>query len=318
MADARTPTVIVAICTFRRAALVQTLASLALLNDCGMAVEVAVADNDTTPSARDTVERAALDHPLPLAYLHAPARNISVARNALLDHARARGARLLVFVDDDETVRPEWLAEFVRAWADQGCGAMLGPVRAGYPDHTPEWMIRARVHDTLPVTGRDGRIRTGYGGNTLLDLSDPAWSEVRFDPARGRSGGEDTAIFADYVAAGGRIGYAPKAVVDEPVLPDRVTLHWLLNRRYRMGQSHASIVARGVGPAGRVGAAGMAAAKAVACGGMALLSATDPARRNSQLMRAALHAGAVAHLAGALPPEIYGTTPGLPRDPKGI
>ena len=131
-----------------------------------------------------------------------------------------------------------------------------------------------------------------------------------FDPARGRSGGEDSAFFADFLGAGGRIAFAEDAVVHEVVPPERARLAWLLRRRYRMGQTHASLIARDRSRAGRMRAAGLAAAKALACGGMALLGAARPAWRNRQIMRAALHVGAAARLGGARQIEIYGTAPG--------
>nr|WP_111300715.1 glycosyltransferase [Paracoccus saliphilus] len=311
------PSVVIAICTFRRPELAQTLASLRDLEPCGMPVTIAVADNDAAPTAQDLVTRIAADHPLPLTYLHAPSANISIARNALMDHAQLSGIRLLVFVDDDQIANPAWLRGLIQAWSAQSVGAILGPVVAAYPEGVPDWMVRARPHDTLPVTDAGGRIRTGYTGNSLMDLADPAWQGLRFDLARGRSGGEDTALFADYAAAGGRIGFAADAILHETIPADRAKLSWLLRRRYRMGQTHASILARRAGMGGRFGAAGLASAKALACGVMALGRAADPAGRNPQLMRAALHAGAVAQLLGAQQIELYGTTPGLTHNPKG-
>lgn len=307
--------VLIGICTFRRPELAETLASLEGLDPCGLPVAVAIADNDRTPSARERVDAIAAAHPLPIAHLHAPQANISVARNALLDHARATGARLLVYLDDDETVEPAWLSRLVAAWregqqAGPRAGAVLGPVRAHYRAGAPGWMDQARAHDTWPVFGTNGTITGGYTCNTLIDLADPAARGLRFDPARGRSGGEDSAFFADFLAAGGRIAFAPDAVVHEVVPRDRARLAWLLRRRYRMGQTHASLVARDRSLAGRLGAAGLAAAKALACGGLALLGAARPAWRNRQILRAALHVGAAAHLGGARQIEIYGTAPG--------
>ncbi|WP_265502470.1 glycosyltransferase family A protein [Paracoccus beibuensis] len=309
--------VLIGICTFRRPELAQTLASLRDLKPCGMGVRIAVADNDDTPSARDLVARVAQDHPVPIVYLHAPAGNISIARNALLDHAEAVGARLFIYLDDDQTARPEWLQQLVAAWRADPAGAVLGPVNAAYPPQVPAWMVSTRAHDNRPVMASDGRIRAGYTGNNMIDMADPTWRGLRFDPRRGRSGGEDTAWFADYLAAGGRIAFAPAAVIDEAVPPGRATLPWLLRRRYRMGQTHASIVARGRGRLGRVGAAALAAVKAFACCAMAAARAADPARRNPQLMRAALHLGATLHLAGARQVELYGSSPGLPGSSKG-
>ena len=77
-----------------------------------------------------------------------------------------------------------------------------------------------------------------------------------------------------------------------------------------MGQTHAGLIARSLSRRGRLRAAGLAAAKALACGGLALLGAARPAWRNRQIMRAALHVGAAAHLGGAPGIEIYGTATG--------
>lgn len=303
---------LIAICTYRRPAIADTLASLARLEPCGLPLRIAVADNDSEPSARAQVEAIAASHPLPITYLHAPAANISIARNALLDHARATGARLLAWIDDDETAEPGWLAHLVAAWrAGQGgpdgsIGAVLGPVRAHYGPGAPAWMEDARPHDTNPVF-RGGTISEGYTGNTLFDLDDPALRRLRFDLDRGRTGGEDSAFFAAFLKGGGRIGFAEGAVVHETVPADRAQMGWLLRRRYRMGQTHASLIAGDRGPLGRLSAAGLAGAKAAACTGLALLGAARPDRRNRQMMRAALHVGAVARLIGARHIELYGT-----------
>lgn len=306
--------VLIAICTYRRPGIAATLDSLARLDPCGMPVRIAVADNDAQPSARERIEDIAARHPLPITYLHAPAGNISIARNALLDHARATGARLIAWIDDDETADPGWLASLVAVWragsteqpTGTGVGAVPGPVLADYLPGAPAWMTQARPHDTLPVI-RDGVITSGYTCNMLLDLADPAVGMLRFDPDRGRTGGEDSAFFAAYVAAGGRIGFADAARVHETVPEDRAAMGWLLRRRYRMGQTHASLIAQGRGAAGRLAAAGLAGAKAAACAGLALLAAGRPERRNAQIMRAALHLGAVAQLAGARRMELYGS-----------
>ncbi|RJE78712.1 glycosyltransferase family 2 protein [Paracoccus sp. JM45] len=309
--------VLIGICTFRRAELADTLASLEGLTPCGLPVAIAIADNDGQPSARDLVEGIATRHAMPVTYLHAPQTNISIARNALLDHARATGARFLVYLDDDETVEADWLMHLVQTLEDTDAGAVLGPVRAHYQPTAPAWMDHARAHDTLPVFDKNGVITSGYTCNVLIDLADPAVEHLRFNPSRGRAGGEDSAFFADFLAAGGSISFAPKAMVHETVPDDRARLAWLLRRRYRMGQTHASLAAKDSPRKGRIRSAGVAMAKAAACGGLAIIGAARPAQRNRQLMRAALHIGAVAYLGGARQIEIYGTAQErLDTDPR--
>lgn len=304
--------VLIGICTYRRPELEATLNSLRDLAPCGLPVSIAIADNDETPSAQSRVAGIAATHPLAITYLHAPKGNISIARNALLDHARSSGARLLVFMDDDETAEPGWLAALVRAWQTppdgRAAGAVLGPVTAHHGPKAPDWMRQARAHDTLPVYDGDGAITSGYTCNVLIDLADPAMSGLRFDPLRGRAGGEDSAFFAAFLAAGGQIAFAPQAMLHETVPAERARLAWLMRRRYRMGQTHASLIVQGRSWTGRMGAAAVAGAKALACGGMALIGVARPAWRNRQLMRAALHVGAVAYLGGARQIEIYGNS----------
>ena len=110
----------VCVCTFRRASVSDLLASLAKLETPGWRVRVIVADNDDQPSARETVESAFAAFRLDGRYIHAPARNISVARNACLDAAQAP---LVAFIDDDPDVIDVALA-------------------AGFPAQLAEWVPR--------------------------------------------------------------------------------------------------------------------------------------------------------------------------------
>ena len=110
----------ICVCTFRRVSLADTLSSLfglALRPD--WLVRVIVADNDALPSAQPIVEQAACKAPFPVLYVHAPMRNISVARNACLDAATAR---FVAFIDDDELATPLWLAALIDRQAQASAG----------------------------------------------------------------------------------------------------------------------------------------------------------------------------------------------------
>jgi succinoglycan biosynthesis protein ExoM len=304
--------VIIGICTFRRAAIAETLGSLAVLDMPRHPVSLIVADNDDHPSAAETIARVALTHPLRVRYIHAPARNISVARNAILAAAREAGARYLAFLDDDETALPGWLTGLLAQISAGDMAAVVGPVRAVYCPGAPGWMQRGAVHDIWPRLDAKCMVREAYTSNVILDLATPCLQTLNFDPARGRTGGEDTAFFHAVKAAGGRIGFAPDAMVHEIVPPNRAALRWLLRRRYRMGQTHGSLIATGRGWWGRSAALALAASKALACLGMAGLHTFDPLRRNLALMRGALHAGAVAELIGLGQIELYGEAAAQP------
>lgn len=284
-------TVDVCICTFRRPHVVNTLASVSLLEiPEGVSLRVIVADNDDTPSAQIAVEGAAAQHGLNLRYLHAPARNISVARNACLDAATGD---YLAFIDDDEIVETGWLKALLAEAEKSYAPIVLGPVYAIYAPTTPHWMRAGDFHSTKP-TWVNGIIRTGYAGNVLILRSAPALQGLRFREDLGISGGEDTAFFGSAHAAGALIAYAKDAVALEGVPEQRATYAWLRGRRFRYGQTHAMLL-MGAGEPHQKHLL-LATIKGCICYAMATVYALFPLKRRQWLLRGALHWGAVAQL----------------------
>jgi succinoglycan biosynthesis protein ExoM len=292
----------VCICTFRRPAIVETLRSVAAQSDVDpSSVRIIVADNDETPSACDLVLREAEALGLDVHYVHAPARNISLARNACLNAAQADW---VAFLDDDETASPKWLAALLAEAERGGWDAVLGPVEALYTDGAPAWISAGRFHSTAPVWV-GGEIHTGYSGNVLIRRALVEEARLRFDPQFGRSGGEDVDFFYRFRDLGGRIGYAGDALATEPVPPSRARLWWLLLRSFRAGQTHATRILRTRRLLGRFAAASTALGKALVCMGMALVAAPWAVRRNRWLIRGALHWGVVQRLAGRREISLY-------------
>ncbi|RAK56390.1 glycosyltransferase family 2 protein [Phenylobacterium soli] len=292
----------VGVCTFRREAVAETLASLAAQDlPPGVRMRVIVADNDETPSAEPRVRDAAVRLGLDLAYVHAPARNISRARNACVDAARGD---FLAFLDDDETAAPGWLAALLAEAQRGGWDAVLGPVKAVYGDDAPPWLAAGDFHSTAPVEV-GGRILKGYAGNVLLRGEAIAAHGLRFDEALGRQGGEDDDFFYRLTDAGGRIGFAPDALAHEPVPPTRASLKWLMTRSFRTGQTHGSRLSQQHRGPARLAQMGLAAAKGGVCLAGAAATAWSPKDRSRWLVRGSLHAGAVARLAGLRELQLY-------------
>ncbi len=298
----------VCVCTYRRPSVTDTLASLdAMVLPDNVHLRILVVDNDQTPSARGRVRTFAQKAGTQIDYLHCPASNISIARNGALS---AGSARFLAFIDDDEEATPGWLAALLATQQKTGAAAVLGPVRADYDETAPAWMQAAKVHATRPVWV-DGTIRTGYTCNALIDRHHPSVTPLQFDLSLGRSGGEDTTFFAELHARGGRIAFARDALVTEPVPDTRASFGWLAKRRFRMGQTHAHVLRRdrSFSPIWEIP---KAAAKTLACLGLAGAFALTPPKRNLAILRACLHAGVVAALIGKPTLELYGAEPPHP------
>lgn len=301
-----TTKIAIGVCTFRRAALTDTLDSLAAQvlpqdTDCC----VIIADNDETQSALPLVEKAQCANPLPLHYVHAPARNISLARNALLETATLLGADYLAIIDDDAVATPDWTAQLLKAINAAGSDVALGKVNAIYRPDTPAWMQNVRPHDAAPVIQRDGRILTGYTCNAILRLNSPTVQGRRFNPSMGVTGGEDDVFFSGMVREGGTICFAPDAVVYEDVPQARESLRYLLLRRFRAGQTYGLITAPDRGRGLGVAQLTKAAAKTTALLTWAGLNAFSQDRRMNALLRAALHAGVCSHILGRKTLELY-------------
>lgn len=288
----------VLMCTFRRTEVAQSLASLdrQILPD-GVTMRVIVADNDETPSAKERVEA----HPMscPVHYVHAPARNISIARNACLDNATADW---VAFIDDDEEAHPDWLASLLRTAKSSGVDGVFGPAIAEYGAEAPDWMREQDHHSNIPER-RAGVVQTGHTCNALLRWGDVPWREARFDLQRGRSGGEDTEFFFRLGQMGATFEIDMDAIVTEPVAPKRLTLGWLFRRKFRMGQSYAAS-APGLG--GRIKLFLSACGKAAICGLAALAFTFSPEKRRYWALRGALHLGVCAGCLSMKQPEIYG------------
>jgi succinoglycan biosynthesis protein ExoM len=294
------------LCTFRRPEVRDTLLSLDALDLPGdVAARVVVCDNDTSPSAQEIVSATAETMRLPVHYLHAPALNISVARNAGLDAATERGAQWVAFIDDDETADADWLARLLGCASQSTADAVFGPSLAEYRTDAPAWVRRRDYHSNHPVS-RGGIVQTGHTCNALLRWADTPWQGERFDIARGRSGGEDTEYFFRLNRAGARFEVCDTAIVREGVAPERLSFRWIFRRKFRSGQSYSTVTR---GAAARVALAASAGGKLLICCGAALILGWSRDRRNFWLLRGALHAGVIAGCLDTPQPEIYGTEP---------
>ena len=288
----------VCICAFRRESLSETLASIAAQVAPNLDIRVIVADNDDTDRRRAAIKAHGATLGLSLKYIHAPARNISIARNACLDEATSEW---IAFIDDDEVARPEWLANLVAART--GMDVIFGVSQACYGPEAPKWIVEGDFHSNR--ISRSDPSWNGYTANVLMNRRTIKREGLRFSEALGQTGGEDTMLFFEAHQSGARFGYAPDAIVDEPTPPARASLRWLLLRRFRSGQIHYMLLKHSTGAAGGAVAAGL---KAGWCSTRAFLALANFPRAAEHLLRGSLHLGVVAAGIGIAPYREYGKT----------
>jgi glycosyltransferase involved in cell wall biosynthesis len=237
----------VVICTLdRHERLLEALRSL-FAQDVppGLVHEILVVDNSAAGNARELVARLAEARPGLVRYRSEPRTNLSHARNTAL--AEARG-RLVAFMDDDMKAPPGWLAAAVAAMERTQADVLLGKIvpefeevlgwASGLAD-SDRWFGRVypATEDGVLRTRRDGHIPGAGIGNTVLRRAAlPSDQAAPFDPAFGRSGGEDTDLLQRLGQRGAVIAFSEQAWMTEFVPRDRSGPDYLRRRRYLNSQ----------------------------------------------------------------------------------
>ncbi|MEM1039172.1 MAG: glycosyltransferase family A protein [Pseudomonadota bacterium] len=215
-----------------------------------------IVDNDEAESARSVADTFTKKDARFL-YFCEPKKGIPVARNRGLDEALALGADILCFVDDDEEVDPQWLAQLFAAYDDGAVQMTGGPVLVGpcLPSAN-RWQrfihgsLVARSKRKAKKSAKDALQKgkfTIVTNNWLADLEWLRERKLRFDEEGFRySGGSDTAFFRAFKAVGGKAVWNPKAVVYETVMADRLSLLYQMKRGRAQSANHFRMKRRAI------------------------------------------------------------------------
>lgn len=229
----------IAICTCQRAQLLrQCLDSIAtILLPADTTVTVTIIDNDSGQSARPVVDALASSFPFVLHYVCEARRGIPCARNRAIEETHALRSDYLVFIDDDEWVRPDWLVQLY-GYAQQLGGRVVvsGGVISELPASTPDY-IRAAYGNRVYRTGE--KLAACATNNVIIPIHVTRDLGLRFDESDPLAGGTDTIFFVEAVAQGVEIRRCAEALVHEAVPESRANLRWLSKRKYRAGITEA-------------------------------------------------------------------------------
>ncbi len=218
------------------------------------AIELVVADNDVTPSAKSLVSRLAKDAPFPVRYVHEPEPGVANVRNAALSIAKGQ---FIASLDDDEEAAPGWLSALLGAQARFDADAVFGPVIARVPDSVTDHRDYLQRFYSRTGPARPCVVEEAFGcGNSLMRRAAMGGdAKGPFKPRSNFIGGEDDVLFTAMRAAGKRFAWAADAVVYEHPAPERLTLAYAIPRAFAYGQGAPSRCASATpaNPAGVVG-----------------------------------------------------------------
>jgi succinoglycan biosynthesis protein ExoM len=201
----------------------------------GLALEIVIVHNAAQPAAADR----APDPGAPVRHFCEPRANLSHVRNRSVEEARGRW---LAFVDDDETVHEGWLAAYWSLAETHDCDGFFGPVLPRLEPAASAWLdarffARERFASGTPIRERGARTGNAFVRRGLFE-------EFSFDPAFGRTGGEDSDLFRRMQARGRQFLWCDEAQVDEFVPAERQRVGWLTRRALRGGATYVRVEAR--------------------------------------------------------------------------
>lgn len=130
----------VIICTYNREKYIRPLLESLAANDLPKSeYEILLVDNNCTDNTRAVCGEFSKDHPgLTFRYMTEPEQGLSAARNKGIREAHGE---LLVYVDDDALVDPNYLSEYVSHFASHPeTMAAGGPIIPLYETEEPKWM----------------------------------------------------------------------------------------------------------------------------------------------------------------------------------
>ncbi len=232
------------VCTFKRpdglAKLLDSLAAQRFEKHPGTVVVVNVVDNEPNPEIQGICEAVAT-RGLLVRYLEEPRRGIAHARNKGLD-AVEPDSDFIAILDDDEEADPSWLDELIEAAVQTGAVSICGTVQPQLPEEAPAWMhSRCWFHRPFRVQRARGEeipthyipLLKGTTANLLLRRSFVQKHALRFD-ARFNNG-SDAVLIRAILHHGGKLFYAPAAIVTEIVPANRCRLSYILKRGFASG-----------------------------------------------------------------------------------
>ena len=217
----------------------------------GVSATVVIVDNSRDANARMPVLAEAARPGLPFRYLSVPEPNISLARNRAV---AALEDDWLVFLDDDQVAEPGWLAGLLATGETTGADVVFGAMLPVFPGGPPAWdrSGRSLTRDIALPSGstigldHDKRLSGLWigTGNCLFRAATCFWEAAPFDPALGRTGGEDYDFFVRLHARGRRFVWCGEAPVREVIPPERLTTAYRWDRSFRAGQLYGWITVR--------------------------------------------------------------------------
>ncbi|MEM1164701.1 MAG: glycosyltransferase [Planctomycetota bacterium] len=238
--------IVVCVITFRRPhGLRRLLASLATQSlSADSPLRVALIENEEDGPARAVALEFSENMNLDVNFGVETQRGIPFARNAAHRQALERwpDTSALVWIDDDESAPPDWLARLVETQHRTRADVVTGPNVPVFDEPPPQWALAGRYFE--PHHGQTGHHRSvAYTNNVLVRAEVARAHDPFFEERLAGNGGDDTLAFRRLRRAGHSIVWCEEAQTHEHIPASRVTPAWVAQRSFRHGNAAVHIAA---------------------------------------------------------------------------
>lgn len=193
-------------------------------------LEIVIVDNNSTDDTYDVAQSYAARHDRVHAVVEDDIQSSYAARNTGIDHATGD---VLVFVDADITMDPDWLDTIATEIDDEDY--LTYDVKVYVPDGEDTWVARYNEHTSFPI--EEYAKERDFGGGGCIAVRREVFEDVGRFNHRLISGGD--AEFGHRVAASGRdIRFTPKTRVYHPA---RTSLRSQIKKEIRVGRGFCQL-----------------------------------------------------------------------------
>lgn len=227
-------TIAICVLTYKRPQLLRQLLDSLLEQEESLnyTYSVYIIDNDCLRSAENVVSDFIEKYKISFNYHVEPVQNISLARNKALE---VTDEDYIAFIDDDEYASKKWLSELYDVMKNSEADVVNGQMKAVFCKEPSKWISESNFFDRITYPNYSTNYLVKGSGNCLLRRSSIERTGIKFDPAYGLTGGEDTKFFDDLENKGIKFCWAANAIAYEHILSERMCLSWAIKRNVRAG-----------------------------------------------------------------------------------
>ena len=199
-------------------------------------VTIIIVENEFKPKIKCLVKELQPISPFQIKYFLEPKLGISTARNRAIKESRR--CDFIVFVDDDQRVKNDWLIELIKCQREFDADAVYGLTPPIFKMKVPEHIMNFFEKQEKPY-GKE--LRCAATGCLLLKNSFLSENNLMFDERLNFLGGEDVYLTRKMVMYGAKLINNSRAIAYECIPQERASIKYIMKRSFRDSVTYITV-----------------------------------------------------------------------------